>query len=167
MSHERTKNNLFSVHAMFFDDVVFELSSNEKLIKKYWGQFFSELAAALGATTKGPLLDEVSALDEIRILEQFKSMTEYFNTVSDPDMRLSLVVEHAPDLRASATSIDRYWRIAIGESRPENTVFIHRIAISVDGKDVRIWQVVDNSWLTIEEWNNSVMSVDTEETKIQ
>jgi hypothetical protein len=160
ISRERSKNNLFSVHAIFFDDVVFELSSNENLIKKYWGHFFSELAAALGATAKGPLLDEVSALDEIRILDQFKSMTEYFNTVSDPDMRLSLVVEHAPDLRASATCIDRYWRIAIGESRPENTVFSQRIAVSVDGKEVRIWQVADNSWLTIEEWNTSAISDD-------
>jgi hypothetical protein len=63
-------------------------------------------------------------------------------------------------LRASAGSIDRYWRIAIGESRPENTVFSQRIAVSIDGKDVRIWQVVDNSWLTIEEWNNSAISED-------
>jgi len=159
LSVTRSADNLFSVHVLFFEDVVCELLSSESLILKYWGHFFSDFANAIGRAAEAPLLDEGAALDQIRKLNQFKLMTEYFNAISDPGMSLSLVVEHAPDLRAPLGHIERFWRIAIGESRPENIVFTQRIGISIDGKDVRIWEFVENCWLTIEEWNQFQLSL--------
>ena len=154
LSDSRVADGLFPVHAVFFEDVTYELSNDKALVMKYWGNFFNDLASALSTGLNGPLLDPESALDQVTKLAQYKVMTEYFNSVSDPNMQLSLRIEHGPDLCAPAGDIGRFWRIAIGESYSAYTVYLQRIAIAVDGKEVRIWHFVDDTWLTLDEWKN-------------
>jgi hypothetical protein len=152
LSRNRVARGLFSVHAIFFDDVIHEISSDKALVLKYWGSFFHDLVAALRTGLDGPILDPNSALNKIMELEQYKVMTAYFDALCEPEFNLTVVIEHEPNLCAPAGDIRRFWRMAIGESYPDRNVYVHRVAIAVEGKEVRIWRVQDNTWLTLDEW---------------
>jgi hypothetical protein len=153
LTKSRATQGLFPVYALFFEDVALELAGNEEMVMKYWGHFVKDLGLALRSEVKQPVLDEDAAVDRIIGNDQFKRMTEYFQSVTDPNLRLSVMVEHVPDLSAPKGDMGRYWHMAIGESRPKKTLFLQRIAISVEGDDVRVLRITDQTWLTPEEWN--------------
>jgi hypothetical protein len=154
LSARRVVEGLFPVYVIFFEDVTFELATHRELVAKYWGQFFTDLASALTTELNGPLLYPEMVVSQIAKLEQYKVMLEYMNALPESNRRLSLTIEAAPNLCALEGDIDRFWRVALGESSPERTVITKRVAISLSGNDVRIWRGSDNTWLTVEDWKS-------------
>ena len=152
LSTFRVHNGRFPVHVLFFEDVTHELSNEKRLVMKYWEQFLGGWLKAVSNELTEPILDIETALDRVQGLPEYRKMTEYLAGISGSGISIVLRIEQTPDLAAPAGDIRRFWKVAIGESTPQKATFLHRIAIDVEGRNVRIYQVVDDTWLTVDEW---------------
>ena len=149
VSANRIAEGQFPVYPIFFDEVASELATSPDLVAKYWKHFFADFAQALATKRGAPILDADSAFDLIESTDEYQTLLEFFKSVNNPRVRLSMVIEHTPDLNAPAGDMARYWQIAIGESWPERTRFLERIALAVEGGDARIWSHDARNWIAL------------------
>jgi hypothetical protein len=134
LSLERRRQGLSPVYIHFFDDIVDGLGSRPELVQKYWGAFLA-LTALLDVLPKvlcGPVLSTDAAAERVAALPQMQEFSHLIESQTGGASRLAMTVEEAPDLHAPATSLDRYWKLAVGEHTPQRFIRTIRIAVDVD-----------------------------------
>ncbi len=154
LSLERKRLGLFPLYIHFFDNIVDGLSSRPELVQKYWGSFLA-LTALLDALPKvlcGAVLSTGAAVERVMALPQMQEFSRLIEIKSGGAARLAMMVETPPDLCAPARSLDRSWKLAIGEDAPHRFIRTVRIAVDVDSGDLLFWIAAGNCWVSRAEW---------------
>lgn len=153
-SLERQHEGLFPLHIHFFDDIVGGLSSRPEFVQKYWGAFLT-VAALLDVLPKafcGPILSTDVVVERAMALPQIQEFSRLIETQTNGTAHLAMIVESAPDLHAPTGSLDRSWKLAIGESTPQRFISTIRVAVDVDSGNLLFWLAVSDSWVSRAEW---------------
>jgi hypothetical protein len=155
LSFERERRGLFFVYIHSFDDIVDSLSSRPEFVRKYWGAFLVAFTASLDALPKilcGPVMSAEAAVELVMALPEMREFARLIEVRSAGAACLAMTVEGKPDLQASRHSLDRAWRLAIGEQTCERFIMTIRIAVDVDSGELLFWAATDNSWVPRTEW---------------
>ena len=154
----RVARGAFAVHVVYFDDVCHEFSSYPKLIRKYWGPLIDAVRSfgdSVPAALSTPVLDIQHAIDLIQGLPEFGVLAEQIEAHSACPAEVFIRVEGTPKLDSPAGSLGRAWHLAIAEDHDTHTVTRWRVAIDVDSGHVRYYSVMNDRWLTKDEWLSS------------
>ena len=142
----------FPVFILFFEDIVQELSKDNKLIKKYWSAF---LVGVSKLFEKKTILNADSAIDELYNLKEFNELSELILRLSDGKVNLNFRIEQIPDLKSDIGCIERSWQIAIAENHENHIVTLWRIAIDIDDNSMKYYNCPEDEWIPYEEWIES------------
>jgi hypothetical protein len=154
LSAERIAKGQFAVCVLFFDDVCEELAARPELVQKYWGAFIA-LTAFLDALPKalaGPVLNADAASERIWDLQEFKNIAEYLESASNGQVHANLRVEGVPRLEAPPGALERSWHLTIAETHETHLVTLCRVAVDVDSGRLSFYSVVQDRWLSRDEW---------------
>jgi hypothetical protein len=154
LSLDRAHQGLFPLYIHFFDDVVDLLSSRPELVQKYWGAFLAlmNLLDTLPTVLCGPVLSPGAAVERVMALPQMREYSRLIENQIGSSARLKMMVEQTPDLHAAAKSLDRSWKLALGEDTPQRFTRTIRIAVDIESGNLMFWVAANDSWVSRSEW---------------
>ncbi|MDP4147297.1 MAG: hypothetical protein Q8936_22965 [Bacillota bacterium] len=85
---------------------------------------------------------------------EVKSFVEAYSKNTN-DVKAIIYVDRQPDPSSKNVYLRDYYGIYVGESHPDHNVNIYRFAINKDTKNIMFYDVVNDKYMTLDEWRAS------------